>query len=248
MNYKSFLLICSCFLPLADNQSSCFSPSKVYSRQYRDELVQSTLDNLKSTSYYSLPNNKHIIHYDPSGSNSDDQGRKVQASDLKKNTINSVDQCYGIKIDTFDSTGWRGRNAIGRVMRVKIENIYQITGIYSHFGSYFDHSILESGSAQEAFESAGSYTDTYANSCSFDYQIDEHTEEGIQAKLDIDAASLSTNSNVKSGATFNFNCTYTRNSVESFKWSSRFSLGKEAADYCPDGYGLSSAEKGPIMK
>ncbi len=245
-NIFATILLLSSIRSTNDN----FNPelrSDPYSKKSRDYAVEQAKLELSSTSYYKigtgtlLPPHKEIGDTNPAKP----ETKEITANDLVENSVSSMNSLKGITVnETFDSDGWRGANAIGRFYRIKVTTINRITGIYSHFGSYFDRSILESGSAQTAVEVADSYSDTYSESLSYKETIDLYAEAKMEAKLDLDVASLSAGFGEKIGASYTYGCTYTRNKTENQKWSTVFSLSKDTARYCPSGYGLSIGKEG----
>lgn len=176
-----------------------------------------------------------------SGSSSD---RKVSASDLSKNKVEDVDNYNGLKTGNFRSDTWRGSNLIGRYMDINVTSIKKVTGVYSHFGSYFDYNILKSGSASSTIEESNEYTDTKTESFSFSISVNGYVEAKLEAKASIDVISASVGVGAKIGATYTYGCTYTRSTTETYKWTNSFSISSATADYCLEGYSLSIGKQG----
>ncbi len=178
------------------------------------------------------------------GSSSSSSDRKVKASDLSKNVVENCEGYNELKVGNFNSDTWRGSNMIGRYMNINIKSIKKVTGVYSHFGSYFDYNILKSGSVNSTIEESNEFTDTLTNSFSFSMSINGYVESKLEAEAKIDVISASVGIGTKTGATFSYGCTYTRSSTMTYKWTNIFTISSATADYCPDGYALSLGKQG----
>lgn len=191
--------------------------------------VQSFMNECKSTYYKTV---------------SSTDNRLVKESDLRKNEITELDSYKDLSTGHYKSDEWRGSNMIGRYMDIYITGIYQINGIYSHYSSYFDHDILESGSASTYIDTTESFTDTKALSLSFDFSVNYYVEAKLESCANIDVVSASASVKEKVGASYVYDCTHTRNSTIETKWSSHFSISSKTAAYCPDGYAISIGKEG----
>lgn len=169
---------------------------------------------------------------------------KVAAENLEKNTTEDIESYGELKKGHCESEKWRGSNLIGRYMDMNITKIIKVTGIYSHFSSYFDHDVLESGTAKSAFDKAGSFTDTTHKSFSFNYGVDYYVESKMEATAKIDVVKASVGVGEKMGASYTYDCRFTRNTMTTANWSEHFSISKITADYCPEGYSLSLGKQG----
>ncbi len=188
-----------------------------------------------------LEESKNTFYYDY---NSNFDKRKVSSNDLIKNKTEEVTSYGSLKLGHMESERWRGSNMIGRYMDINITKIIKVTGIYSHFGSYFDHDILASGTATSVFSQASSFTDTIHSSFSFNFAVDYYVESKMEAVASIDVVQASVGVGEKIGASYTYNCRYSRNTMTSSYWSSHFTISRETADYCPDGYALSVGKEG----
>lgn len=179
------------------------------------------------------------------GGTPDSSDRKVKASDLRENMKESLASFRGLSVrNALHSESWRGDGLIGHYMKIDITSIYRINGVYSHFPAYFDYNILKSGSVQASVVEAGEFKDTYSESLSFSFAIDGRVEKSLNAGVNLDDVSLSGSMQLKGGAAFTYDCSMTRFSTFSYRWSKYFSISSATADYCPDGYALSIGKQG----
>ncbi len=230
------LLGCSTLLFSLCINSYCNYPISV------NTLIHSREEQLIS-SHFSKMDYLEGSYYQPSFDESSD--RKVQADDLTKNIMNPASSISnGIKLGNYKSDTWRGTNLIGRYMDINITSITEVTGIYSHYSSYFDHDILESGSASVNFDSEATYIDSFSSSFSFNFNVDYKVEKALEVAAGIEIADESAAVNKKYGASFNYNCNFTRNTMKTYYWSSHFSLSSKTAPYCPDGYSITIGKQG----
>lgn len=221
----------------------------IYSPRKRDEQVEHFIDDLRETSYKPKIDTAIPLppHKDPGENKPSYQETQttVKPSDLIENQISEVSNYKHLEKGTsIQSQGWRGSNLIGRYYKIDITKITKVQGIYSHLGSYFDKSVLQSGSAEESLKSSDTYTDTRTESFSYTYSIEKYIDVALSAKIDVDVATLSARFGVKTGATYSYGCTYTESQTSSYQWSTNFNIGSNAANYCPDGYGLSVGKEG----
>lgn len=208
--------------------------------------VETEYDTYSNDGYISLESSSVSITPFPGGggSSGSSSDRKVSAGDLSKNKVEDCNSYNGLTIGNFRSDSWRGSNLIGRYMDINIASIKKVTGVYSHFGSYFDYNILKSGAAYSTIEDSNEYTDTKTESFSFSMSVSNYVEAKLEAKADIDVISASVSFGTKIGATYSYGCTYTRSTTETYKWTNYFSISSSTADYCPEGYSLSIGKQG----
>lgn len=206
----------------------------IHNKKSQEIAIDNFINECETTSYYPISNTNE----------KSTSTTKITTNQLTKNKEEQIESYKNLSISSFESDGWRGSNLIGRHMNINITKIIKVTGIYSHFSSYFDHDILESGSANSAFSSNSTYTDTNNLSYAFNFSVNYYVEAKLEAKANIDVVSTSASLNQKYGASYVYSCTNTRNSTVTQYWSTNFTISEKTADYCLEGYSLSIGKQG----
>lgn len=228
MKKKIYMFVALSILGTSFNWLNISNEEITHSEATQKLKVNSFINECKTTYYSTVSSND----------------RCVSENDLRENKITEFSSCKDLSTGHIKSDEWRGSNAIGRYMDIYISRIFKVNGIYSHYSSYFDHDILESGSASTYIDTSETFTDTKSQSLAFDFSVNYYVEAKLESYTEIDVVSQNTSIKEKAGASYVYDCTHTRNVITETKWSSHFSISKETAKYCPDGYSISIGKEG----
>lgn len=124
----------------------------------------------------------------------------------------------------------------------KILSIKEYKGVYSHF-QYYSKYLLESGSASFDYSKDFNYKTSMGKTVNFLFTVNKTLEMAFYTELDIVSDFSSAGSKINSKHTdsmmYSYGTFYTRKSVAEYNMSEKLHLGRESAEYCPDGYSMS---------